>query len=189
LVLLRFARKFSDDEKNPHLEHQLLSERDGILMWLVEGARLYLKNGICMSPSMKAELATYRKESDLLGEFLQDHTAPDPAGRLPQSSLYDSYRGWCLRAGVRSLSKKSFTQRLAERGYPEAKSGSSRYYAGLTWAEPVPLFAQRDVGGVDGISAISGNSSHENLTLEKYPNSTTSRPTCPNPSPQPGAPL
>lgn len=189
LALLRFGRKFSDDEKNPHLEHQLLGERDGILKWMVEGARLYLKNGICMSPSMKAELATYRKESDLLGEFLQDHTAPDPAGRLLQTPLYDSYRGWCQRAGVRALSKKSFTQRLAERGHPEKKSGRSRYYAGLTWAEAVPLFTQGDVDGVDGVSAISGNSAHENLTFEKHPNSTTSRPTCPYPSPQTGATL
>lgn len=143
--------------------------------------RLYLKDGICMSPSMEAELATYRKESDLLGEFLQDHTTPDPVERVSQSLLYDSYRGWCARAGVRCLSKKSFTQRMAERGYPEAKSGRSRYYAGLTLAVSAPLFAQ---DGVDGIMVIPGNSSHENLTFEKYPNSTTSRPTCPNQGPQ-----
>lgn len=177
LVILRFGRKFTDSEKNPHLEQQLLEERDGILMWMIEGARLYLKDGICMSPSMQAELALYRDQSDLLGEFLGDHTTAGPVERVSQSILYGCYRRWCAQSGVHCLSKKSFTQRLAERGYPESKSGSSRYYAGLTLAASAPSFAQ---DGLDGITGDSGKSFLENFIFEEYTNRTTSRPTRPN---------
>jgi putative DNA primase/helicase len=180
LVLLRFGRKFTDDEKDPYLEEKLLDESNGILMWMLEGARLYLESGIRQSPRMLAERATYRKESDLLGEFLDDNTTPDPNAKVNQATLYQAYREWTQMSGVRALSKKSFTQRLAERGHPEGKSGNARFYVGLRLGQAetaLPLLTQ---GGVDGIGGISGNSLQENLTLDKTPNSPTSCPTRPS---------
>ncbi len=131
LVLLPFNRKFTDDEKDPALELKLLEEQDAILMWMAEGAKLYLQDGIKLSLRMRSELGTYRSESDLLGEFLADRTVPNLEGKEPQSSVYSNYRAWCDGCGVRPLSKKTFTQRLTERGYPESKSGNNRFYAGL----------------------------------------------------------
>jgi len=180
LVLLRFGRKFTDAEKNPHLEQELLEEKDGILLWMIDGAGQYLRDGIRMRPRMKAELATYRKDSDLLGEFLADKTTPDPAAKANQITLYTDYTDWSKECGVRPLSKKSFTQRLAERGFPEGKTGSNRFYAGLKFgASPTPS-SQRGVDGLDGIVSVWGNSSHEKIIEEKTPNSTTSCPTCPD---------
>ncbi len=180
LVLLPFSRKFSDEEKNPNLEQMLLNEQDSILMWMVEGARLYLKDGIQQSKRMRSEVGTYRTESDLLGEFLLDQTAPDPAGKVNQGMLYEDYRRWCEACGVRPLSKKAFTQRLAERGYPEGKSGKARFYTGLTLLPPMPSFLTQD--GMDRILANSGISLHGDLSKEETPNSPSSSPTCPPPT-------
>jgi len=180
LVLLRFGRKFTDSEKNPHLEQELLEEKDGILMWMIDGAGQYLRDGIRMSPRMKAELATYRKDSDLLGEYLADRTTPNPAAKANQITLYTDYTDWGKECGVRPLSKKSFTQRLAERGFPEGKSGSNRFYAGLKLgASPTPS-SQGEVDHLDRIVSVLGNSSHEKFIEEKTPNITTSCPTCPD---------
>jgi putative DNA primase/helicase len=140
LVLLPFKRSFKDDQKDPYLEQKLLAERAGILQWMLEGARLYLKDGLPLSPLIRAEVATYRQDSDVLGEFLADHTAVDSAERIEQSHLFRKFKWWCERNGLRVPSKKSFTQRLAERGFTEAKSGSNRYYVGLQLAEGVVLW-------------------------------------------------
>jgi putative DNA primase/helicase len=179
LVLLPFGRKFTDDEKDPALEEKLLDEQDAILMWIVEGAKLYLQDGIKLSPRMRSDLGTYRSESDLLGEFLADQTTTDPTGKASQSLVYSSYRGWCDDCGVRPLSKKTFTQRLAERGFPEGKSGKNRFYTGLVWGAPLLSSTQDGMDGMEGISCIS---LHENLSLEKTPNSPSSGPTCPPPT-------
>ena len=177
LVLLPFSRKFTDDEKDPELEQKLLDEQDAILMWMVEGAKLYLQEGmIKLSPRMRSELGTYRSESDLLGEFLSDQCTPDQTGKAFQSNVYTSYRNWCEGNGVRPLSKKTFTQRLAERGYPEGKSGKNRFYTGLVLCAPLPLSTQ---DGVDGMKGILGKSLYGNLSLEKTPNSPASCPTSP----------
>lgn len=180
LILLRFGRTFTDAEKDPALEEKLLAERDGILRWMVEGAQKYLQDGLRLSPRMQAERATYRKESDLLGEFLADKTVPNPSAKTNQGSLYEEYRDWCENeAGVRPMSKKSFTQRLAERGYAEGKSGINRFYCGLALASLKVSQSQEVVDRMDRIEGDLGISPHKKSIEQETLNSPTSCPTCP----------
>jgi putative DNA primase/helicase len=141
IVLLKFGVHISEDKKDSMLEDKLFAERDGILMWMIEGARLFLKDGICMSPSMRNDLLAYRCESDLLGEFLSETTwaSNTETDRIEQKLFYTSYRMWSAANGVQPMSKKSFTQRLIERGYKETKSGGARFYAGLMWIDEAYL--------------------------------------------------
>jgi putative DNA primase/helicase len=131
IALIPFNRRFTADEQDPQLEKKLLAERDGILGWILEGVRDYLKTGITLSPKIKAEVNSYRKESDVLGEFLEEKTRPAPLKKIEQQDLYRRYQCWCELNGLKHQSKKSFSQRLKERGYPEGKSGKNRYYVGL----------------------------------------------------------
>jgi putative DNA primase/helicase len=133
LVLLNFGVQIPDDKKDSSLEDKLFAERDGILMWMIEGARLFLREGLCISLSMRNDLLGYRGDSDLLGEFLSDTTwaSNSVADRVEQKLFYTSYRMWSAVNGSRPMAKKSFTQRLVERGYKETKSGGDRFYAGL----------------------------------------------------------
>jgi P4 family phage/plasmid primase-like protien len=148
LVLIKFGVHFSENEKDPILEQKLLEERNGILMWMIEGAQLYLKDGICISPSMRQELNTYRSDSDLLGEFLTEKTIDSKIEKVTQTSLYSCYKHWSLESGLKPMTKKSFTLRLAERGYKESKSGGNRFYVGLTWMDKAQT--SRVEGGMDG---------------------------------------
>ncbi len=131
LVLIPFNRRFTADEQDPQLEKKLLAERDGILGWVLEGVRDYLNTGITLSPRIQAEVNAYRKESDVMGEFLEEKTRPAPLGKIEQQDLYRRYHYWCQENGLKHQSKKSFSQRLKERGYSESKSGKNRYYVGL----------------------------------------------------------
>lgn len=131
IVLIPFTRTFTKEEQDPHLEEKLLQERDGILGWILEGAKKYQEIGIVMSPRMQSEVNSYRKDSDVLGEFLEDKTQRGVLSKVEQKSLYFAYKHWCDNNGIRAQSKKSFSQRLKERGFPDSKSGSTRYYLGL----------------------------------------------------------
>jgi len=145
LIVVSFNRTFSVEEQDPSLEGKLMEEADGILGWLLEGVRLYLKEGIQLSPRMVADLASYRSDSDLMGEFLADVTVTDPSGTVKQGDLYSSYQYWCQNSGLRAITKKSFTQRLAERGIRATHSGKERRYVGVTlnraddsWMRQIP---------------------------------------------------
>jgi len=131
LVVIPFKRKFEEDEKDPSIEGKLLEERNGILMWMLEGTRMYLRDGLKLSPRIKAEAAKYRNDSDLIGEFLADMTQPATNMKVNQQSLFNSWKDWCESNGFRSGSKKTFTQRLAERGFHDGRSNGVRFYTGL----------------------------------------------------------
>ena len=136
---------------------------------------------------MIAELATYRNDSDLLGEFLGEKTSSDTAGKVLQQRLFNTYVSWCRDTSVRPMSKKQFTQRLAERGLRERKSGSERFYVGLSMKVGSLLINTGGWGGdldsMDRMFTDSDKSPYENSILEKPQNSSTSCPTCPT-SPQ-----
>ena len=157
LVLLKFGVHFDEDQQDPLLEEKLFAERDGILMWMIEGARKYLRDGICMSQSMRNALKSYRLDSDLLGEFLTDTTwnSNHENDRVEQKSFYLGYRSWCSVNGTQHMSKKSFTQSLVERGYRETKSKGMRFYSGLKLTNEA-FFAQAE--GREGREGrINGN--------------------------------
>lgn len=134
LVLLPFQRQFEPHERDTGLEQKLHAERDGILTWMVAGAVRYLREGLHLSPAMKAEQTAYRKESDLLGEFLADTTRPAPSERVEQTHLFTAWQLWCQSNGIHHGSKVTFTRRVSERGFAQAKSNGKRFYCGLTMA-------------------------------------------------------
>ncbi|MHA7852519.1 phage/plasmid primase, P4 family [Roseovarius sp.] len=136
LCIIRFGRTFSPEEQDPGLEQKLWAEREGILNWMVEGARLYLDSGLTMSMAMKREVAQYRAASDVLGEFLTEETEVDPSGEVQQTALFSGWRLWCERNGYQPGAKATFTERLAERGVGQRKSGSKRFYTGLKMRGP-----------------------------------------------------
>ncbi|TPG39015.1 hypothetical protein EAH79_14815 [Sphingomonas koreensis] len=111
------------------------AERDGILRWMIEGARQYLASGnLALSPAILAEQRRYRSESDLLGEFLTDCAVADTTGRVMDKMLFDRWVVWCDGNGHKAGTKHTFTQRLAERGFPIRKSNGQRFYSGLRMA-------------------------------------------------------
>ena len=131
IVIIPFKRTFAANEQDQHLEHKLIAESNGILAWMVDGAAKYIKHGITQSPSMRAEVSSFRDESDLLGEFLHDTVVFKPTAEVRQADLYIVYKNWCERNGLRPTSKKSFTSQLDMRGVTRRKSGINRFYVGL----------------------------------------------------------
>lgn len=136
LVIITFGRKFSLEEQDNELESKLLKEQEGILAWMVAGAKTYLADGLIFSPKMKAELSQYRADSDLLGDFLNEKTHAGVNFEEKQASLYFTYGMWCENNGFHKGTKKTFTERLSERGFRQRKSGSNRYYTGLKLFTP-----------------------------------------------------
>jgi putative DNA primase/helicase len=132
IVILPFRRKFSEKERDPDLEGKLMAERDGILQWMVEGAAQYLRHGLCLSPAMQAERNQYRKDSDLLGEFLEDRLTNTLGARVEQAEFYLTWSIWCQQNGAYAGTKKTFTERLAERGVTTGRSNGRRYYLGVS---------------------------------------------------------
>lgn len=135
LHLIPFKRKYSESERNPWLEQQLMEESAGILAWMVEGCLEWQRIGLAPSQLVRNESASYRTESDLLGEFLQDVCTCGANEREQQTAVFSRWRYWCESNALRCGAKASFTRKLSERGFKESRSNGNRYYSGLKLRE------------------------------------------------------
>ncbi len=138
LVVLPFLRQFNESERDKNLETKLLAERDGVLSWMVEGARLWCDSGLALSDTIQREVATYRTESDVLGQFLSEVSMVQPDSSVPQQKLYQLWALWCAENGLRPSSKQSFTRRLAELGFSVIRKSKVWCYSGLALSEDDP---------------------------------------------------
>lgn len=129
--LVPFDLRLNEEEVDPQLESKLMEEVEGILAWSVQGCIAWQKDGLEPSARINSASACYRTECDLVGEFLEEYTL-DPQGQISQQTLWDEWREWCQRNGVREGSKKAFTRKLEGRGIrPHGWKNSVRQYSGV----------------------------------------------------------
>jgi putative DNA primase/helicase len=136
--LIPFGVRFEDpsdvpDTKHPkdaRLEEKLRAELPGILAWAVEGAREWFKNGLGDPETVKAATKAYRREEDLLADFVEARCIVGPEHSASSGDLYEAYRAWTEGEGIRPWAKNRFGRRLTEAGY-ESDRGISRIRNGI----------------------------------------------------------
>ena len=72
---------------------------------------------------------------DIIGGFIDDICEIDPEKRVPLGSLYASYQEWSDQACQDALGKKEFGNLMRQKGYSQIKSGSTRYWTGISIKE------------------------------------------------------
>ncbi|AIV48336.1 hypothetical protein X899_2465 [Burkholderia pseudomallei TSV 25] len=134
IALIPFERNFSPDEQDKRLEERLLSEREGILAWLVGGYAEYQRHGLRPARRVAAASAAYRAESDLVGQWLDEEAEIVPGMTCLKDDAYQSYVDWCRRDGLDPKTKTTLTRMLDERGITSGQAntaGRPRIYKGM----------------------------------------------------------
>lgn len=131
LHLIAWAQTIPVHERNANFlreEYWVESgEAPGILAWAVRGAVAWYRDGLGMPESMKRDLAEYRSDQDVLGEFLALRLEPDPHGFAATSEIYGAYQAWCFANGIRNvMTAQDLGKTLKERRYETHRTGRSR---------------------------------------------------------------
>lgn len=154
--LVEFDVVVPDDQQDKALPAKLTAELPGILRWAVDGCRLWQTEGLGPPQEVRQATADYRAEMDTLGGFLTERCwLMDPTAKIGAEALYTEYDGWAARSKEKSLSMKTFSTALKERGVKQAKRRSGRVWLGLrlrsvTDPEPTEENAVEDGGGFFG---------------------------------------
>ncbi len=129
--LIPFAVTIQENEKDQSLPDKLKAEFPGILAWAVQGCRAWLHYG--ENPPAKVLKATddYRRDMDVLAEWLEACCVLRPEARTPARQLYESYASYCERSGDKPASQRSFGGKLTERGFGEKRTETTRYRTGI----------------------------------------------------------
>ncbi|MCP3822938.1 primase-like DNA-binding domain-containing protein, partial [Streptomyces sp. A3M-1-3] len=113
-------------------------EGPGILNWMIDGARRYLRGDKDLTGPERVRIATvaYAETEDHTGRFLEECCAVNPDYRSEQARLYAAYRAWCQSEGASAVSSRAFAARARELiGLASPKemilSNSRKYYPGI----------------------------------------------------------
>ncbi|QWD86375.1 hypothetical protein AOC06_05190 [Polynucleobacter paludilacus] len=130
--LIPFENNIPEEMADPNLEEKLLAERDGILLWMVQGASKWHAERLKPSAQIKVASNQYRAECDILGEFISEKCILDPQQKISQPHLWGQWEVWAQQNGCFRGSKKTFTKRLKERGIgADGYIAKERAYTGI----------------------------------------------------------
>jgi putative DNA primase/helicase len=82
----------------------------------LEGLHKWRKERLIPPVEVEQATASYRREMDVLGQFLDDCCTLHPAVKVGVGDLYKRYLSYCRENGDEPLGKKQFGQQLSARG-------------------------------------------------------------------------
>lgn len=131
LHLVPFTQRFTEPDRD--LPTRLQAEAGGILAWAIEGCLQWQRMGL--QPPDVVRLATdeYLEQEDSVGAWLTECCDTDPNGWCATAVLWESWEHWATARGEFVGSQKRLAERLAARGFSNAKdrTGSRRGFRGL----------------------------------------------------------
>ncbi len=134
IKLIPFTQTF-EGRADKTLATKLRAELPGILNWALEGLRAWQRDGLGTAAAVDSATKEYRRESDLVTQWLDECTEQDPSATLTTGTAIDSYTAWCKRNGYRAPTARGLGRRLVELGYEAGRTNSRRFYVGLRLVE------------------------------------------------------
>jgi putative DNA primase/helicase len=127
LHLIGWRETIPIEERDPRLAQKIMaSEAPGVLAWAIQGAIDWYNEGLEPTESMRRDLADYRTEQDILGEFLDLRLEKSSEIRSSIEDIFGAYTAWCFNSGLRAMTKPDLSRALTERGYEKYRTGRER---------------------------------------------------------------
>jgi putative DNA primase/helicase len=131
IKLIPFTTTIAPEKQDKHLEQKLLDEKPGILNWLVEGSRSWLKKGLAAPGIVASATEEYRSEMDALGAFVKERCVQIPGVSVRARELFRAYQEWCEENNERACSERFLSMRFQELGLEKWRTAEARYWKGI----------------------------------------------------------
>lgn len=128
--LIPFNQSFEGKE-DKNLKAKLLDELPGILNWALQGLCKWQETGLPIPDCIRAATEEYQRESDVLGQWLDEKTELDTKSIISATDLYKDYKSWIDENGHFPYSQSTFGRSLAERGFKKERKTSGWFYRGI----------------------------------------------------------
>ncbi len=117
IKLIPFEVTIPDDQRDKNLSQKLQKEANGILQWMVEGAVKWYAGGLQEASIVKNAVNDYRKEMDIIGNFIKECCDKDKSCSIKFSVFYLLYKDYCKNNGLYPQSNKTLSIKMRERGF------------------------------------------------------------------------
>lgn len=137
ILAIPFTQQIPVAERIPDLDRRIIKgELSGVFNWIIEGAKQSLQKGLAAPPAVAAVTAEYRKETDVLGLWLDECCRPRPDGKVKVSDAFASYAGYCDTMGISAGSQMTFSRAMTARGVQRHQRTAVRRFVGFERLRP-----------------------------------------------------
>ena len=117
----------------PEVVAGFMAEAPGILNWMIEGARIFLTEGLIEPPDVLELGEEHRGDSDPVGQFVKACVEHRPGNKVQARTAYKAFEAWCAANSVRAWKEKSFSSAFKLKGF-KREDGRVRYWLDITLA-------------------------------------------------------
>ncbi|WP_319406154.1 phage/plasmid primase, P4 family [uncultured Desulfosarcina sp.] len=125
----REPRNDNERRVDKTLKEKIWAEASGILAWLVRGCLLWQKEGLDPPMIVAEATAEYRRNEDLIGDFIDECCEVVEGGEENATDLYNRFVTWFeLNIGKRCPKQRTFGNMMSRRFEKEKVGGKYKYY-------------------------------------------------------------
>lgn len=130
IMMIPFDATFSKEQQDKNLEKKLKAELPKILAWALEGCQEWIEEGL--EPPAKIQQATseYKKEMDVLSNFLAENIVEEEGTFLKASLIYREYLKWAKENNEYEMSSTKFGKEISKK-YEKIKRSDGIYYKNI----------------------------------------------------------
>ena len=134
IKLIPFTVSIPEEKRDKHLQEKLLEENAGILNWLLEGYRMWEKEGLKEPDAVREANAEYRFDMDVVQNFICECLNIDTTfkERVLNAELFDAYKKWCEKNNETALPQRKFTSKMKEKNHVQFPSNGNRWWKGIS---------------------------------------------------------
>jgi len=133
-LLIDWPVQIPIERRDPFLKDTLATELPGILNWCLSGTREWLAQGLNPPDSCMVATETFRRASDSLSDFINEHFAEDRESYCLKSDVFTIYQRWANQQGIaRPMTKRGLGFQLVNRGWQEFRAGHENSKAWAGW--------------------------------------------------------
>lgn len=140
MLIIPCDNVIEDKDKDPLLMEKLTAEKEGIVLWALEGLKRLIANQfkLTVSERSRAAMSEYRAMNDTFYKFITENyeITRDKSDRVKKTDLEDLYLRWTQDNEVEAIKKKNIKERAKLSNIGLVKVQGVFYYNGITEKMP-----------------------------------------------------
>ncbi|EOU2053970.1 DNA primase [Clostridium perfringens] len=134
LIIVPFSRQIEKSKIDKALKYKFQREKEGILNWALEGLKRLYENNFEFSENELTDgvKKEYKRENNNVISFVEECCELDGLFSCSRIELYESYKEFCVEAGLKALSQIKFNKELEGNfNITRSRSGKLRSWNGV----------------------------------------------------------
>lgn len=134
LIIVPFSRQIDKSKIDKALKYKVQREKEGILNWALEGLKRLYENNFEFSENELTDgvKKEYKRENNNVISFVEECCELDGLFSCSRIELYESYKEFCVEAGLKALSQIKFNKELEGNfNITRSRSGKLRSWNGV----------------------------------------------------------